>query len=161
MEVAMSDTQPRRIETSLLVLEQFSDPGGTEWRPGDRAPLRYRNVRLAARRRPELFVMEYETTPVDLDLLAELDRRYDAEYEEVKRGRAEAEARRQRALREELEAQDHAPSRGQRDLERRFKQQEKERAEREKAVREDRERERLEKELAFGQGRSGFHFDEQ
>jgi hypothetical protein len=30
---------PERIETSLLVLEQFRDPGGTEWRSGDRAPL--------------------------------------------------------------------------------------------------------------------------
>jgi hypothetical protein len=39
MASAMSETEPRRIETSLLVVEGFTDRGGTEWRAGDRAPL--------------------------------------------------------------------------------------------------------------------------
>jgi hypothetical protein len=91
---------PERIETSLLVLEQFRDPGGREWRPGDRAPLRYRNVRLAATQRPELFVMEYETASVDMAWLAEIDAKYDAQFERAKRARDECSGR---ALREEFE----------------------------------------------------------
>ena len=104
--------------------------------------------------------MEFETQPVDLNWLAELDRRYDADYEQAKRGREEAEARRKREIQEEFEAQGHGPSRAQRDLERRFAKQEKERAEREKAVREDRERQRIEAELALGQLSSGFHYEQ-
>jgi hypothetical protein len=150
---------PELITKTLLVVESFTDRGGTEWRPGDRAPLKYRNVRLAARERPELFVMEYETAPVDQDWLAELERHYDRDYEQVKRGREEAKARQKQALRDEYEAQGHGPSHSQRELEKRFKQQEKERAEREKAVREDRERQKLEAELAFDL-RPGFHYDQ-
>jgi hypothetical protein len=119
---------PRRIETTLLVLEQFSDPAGTAWRPGDRAPLHRRAVRQAAMYRPELSAVEYATEPVDQVWLAELDKRYDAEYEQAKERRGERKAREQQALVDELKAQD-AP---QAELERRFKKQEKERADREK-----------------------------
>jgi hypothetical protein len=157
--MATVTSTPRRIETSLLVVESFTDQGGTEWRSGDRASLGYRNVRRAAREHPERFRMEFETLPVDLEWLAELDARYDADYQQAKRGREEAEARRQRAIREEFEAQGHGPSRNQRELERRFKRQEAERAEHEKAVREDRERQRLEAELALDL-RPGFHFND-
>ncbi len=80
MPTSLTETAaPRQIETTLLVLEQFRDPSGTEWRPGDRAPLLRRAVRQAAFERPELFVMEYETAPLDLDWLRELDLRYEAE----------------------------------------------------------------------------------
>jgi hypothetical protein len=72
-------------------------------RPGTtRAP----SVRIAPRDRPELFVMEYETAPVDQAWLAELDSRYDAEYEEAKAARDTAKARREKALRDDLKAQD-------------------------------------------------------
>jgi hypothetical protein len=100
--------------------------------------------------------MEYETQPVDQDCFAELDRRYDADYEQAKRGREEAKACQERALRAEYEAQGHGPSHSQRVLEKALKQQEKEREERAKAVREGRERQKLEAELADLQ--SGFHY---
>ena len=102
--------------------------------------------------RPELFVMEYETAPVDLDWLRELDQRYEAEFQQAKKKRDEREAECEKALREEMKAQD-AP---QPELERRYEKQEKERAEREKKAREERERQKLEGELAFQRG-SGFH----
>ena len=143
---------PRRVESTVLVLEQFNDRSGTEWRPGDRAPLHSRAVRQVAMERPELFVMEYETAPVDLDWLRELDLRYEAEYQEAKKLRDEREAGREKALRDEMKAQD-AP---QPELERRYERQEKERAEWEKKAREERERQKLEGELAFQRG-SGFH----
>lgn len=57
----------------------------------------------------------------------------------------------------ELEAQSTS-SRSQKDLERRFERQEKERAEQKKAVQEERDRQRLEAELATGDLRHGFHF---
>jgi Skp family chaperone for outer membrane proteins len=158
MAAVTQTSAPRRIESTLLVVESFTDQGGTEWRSGDRASLGYRNVRRAAREHPEWFRMEFETLPVDLEWLADLDAKYDADYQQAKRVREEAEARRQRAIREEFEAQGHGPSRNQRELERRFKQQEKERAEREKAARADRERQQLEKEFALDV-RPGFHFD--
>lgn len=156
-QVAPETSAPSRIETTLLVVEGFKDRGGVEYRPGDRALLRNRNVRIAAKERPELFVMEYETAPVDQDWLQEVDRRYEAEYQQAKRGREEAEARRQRALRAELEAQSTSSS-SQKDLERRFERQEKERAEQKKAAQEEQERQRLEAELATGDLRHGFHF---
>jgi hypothetical protein len=100
-----------RVEISLLVLEAFLDPSGTEWRRGDRAPLHRRAVRQAALERPELFAMEYATEPVDQVWLAELDKRYDAEYEQAKERRGERKAREQQALVDELKAQD-APQGG-------------------------------------------------
>jgi len=156
-QVEAEPSAPGRIETTLLVVEGFKDRGGVEYRPGDRALLRYRNVRLAAVERPELFVMEYETAPVDQDWLREVDARYEAEYQQAKRGREGAEARRQRALRDEFEAQGSSSS-SQKTLERRFERQEKERAEQKKAVQEERDRQRLEAELATGALRHGFHF---
>jgi hypothetical protein len=105
--------------------------------------------------RPELFAIEYATEPVDLPWLAELDSRYEAEYLEARKRRDEAVAGREKALREEMRAQDEP----QPELERRFKQQEKERKEWEKKVREERERQGLEHELAFQRG-SGFHFNQ-
>lgn len=150
---------PQLITESLVVLEAFTDHGGTEWRPRDRASLKYRHVRRAAGERPELFAMEFETQPVHQEWLAELDRRYDADYEQAKRGREEAKARQKQALNDEYEAQGHGPSHSQKELEKRFKQQEKKRAQREKAVREDRERQKLEAELVFFDLRPGFHYD--
>ena len=133
------------------MLEQFNDRSGAEWRPGDRAPLHSRAVRQFAMERPELFVMEYETAPVDQAWLRELDLRYEAEYERAKKRRDEREAGREKALHDELKAQDTP----QPELERRYERQEQERAEWEK-VREERERQKLEGELAFQRG-SGFH----
>ncbi len=144
---------PRRVESSVLVLEELTDPSGMTWRPGDRAPLARRAVREAVRERPELFVMEYETVPVDLDLLAELDERFEAQFAEIKRHRDGAEERRQKALREEIEAQ-NTP---QPELERRFREQEKEREERAKRRREAAEREQIEREVELGL--MGFHND--
>jgi hypothetical protein len=138
---------PQRVESSLLVVAEFKDSGGADWRPGDRAPLARRAVRQAALERPDLFVMEYETADVDVDWLRELDASYTRQYEAiVKRREQEAEAR-ERALRDELREQDRPDDR---DLERRFKQQEAEKAERQKRARDKREREQIERELELG-----------
>ena len=153
-------TQPRRVETSLLALEQFRDTDGTEWRQGDRVPLARRAVREAVLARPELFVVEHETLPVtqaDLDgWLAELDAGYRERYEQVKAYRDGAEQRRQQALRAELEAQGR-PDASQRDLEKRFNAQEKERAKRRERAGEERERRQIENEVQFGP--AGFQYD--
>ncbi len=100
MATAVTETTtPRRVETSLLVVEQFRDTAGTTWGPGDRVPLARRAVREAVMARPELFVIEHETLPVtqaDLDgWLAELDAGYKERYEQVKAHRDGAEQRRQ------------------------------------------------------------------
>ncbi len=70
--------------------------------------------------------------------------------EQAKKRRDEREAARERALRDELKAQDTP----QPDLARRYKQQEKERAKRQEQAVEERERQAIERELAYG---SGFH----
>jgi hypothetical protein len=100
-------------------------------------------------------MVEYETQPFDpcADWFREVDERYEQQYAEVKRRRDGAEERRQQALREELKEQDRPDDK---DLERRFKQQEKERADLEKKMREERERRQIEHEIAF-HGGSGFH----
>ena len=144
---------PERVESSLLVFEQFRDPAGTEWRPGDRAPLHRRAVRQVALERPELFAVEYATEAVDRDWLLVLDKKYEAEYEQAKTRRDEREAGRERALREELKEQGRPDPK---DLERRYKAQQKTRAEREKQARENRDRQALEAEVALQRG-SGFH----
>jgi hypothetical protein len=147
-------TQPRRVESSLLVIEQFKDPAGVTWNPGDRAPLARRAVREAVRERPELFMIEAETLPVtqaDLDgWIADMDAQYQERYEQIKAHRDGAKQREQVALRAELEQQEQS----QPELERRYKQQEKERAKREKALKEGRERRTIENQMEFA---SGFH----
>jgi hypothetical protein len=60
-------------------------------------------------------------------------------------------------LREELEARRRDDPR---DLKRRYEQQEKEREEQQERAREERARQVLERELAYGDIRSGFHFDQ-
>src|SRR5262245_8570439 len=142
---------PRLVESSLLVVEPFTDSRGDEWRPGDRAPLTRRSVRVAAKTNPERFRMEYETQPLDEGWLREVDEGYERRYAEAKRHHDGAEERRQKALREELKAQ----SKPQPELERRFKLQEAERKKREADAREELERRKIEHELEHGL--SGFH----
>jgi hypothetical protein len=139
----------------VLVIVDCKDASGTEWKAGDRASLRHRAVREAVKAQPDWFVQEFETVPIDLDLIHRLDEQFEANYQEAKTARDGAEARRQRALRAELAEQE----RGQPELERRFKQQEKERAEREKRALEERERQQIESALASGDRRRvGFHW---
>jgi hypothetical protein len=146
---------PQRITDTLLVVTPFKDRNGTEYLAGDRAPIRHRWIRRLAAEQPELFVMEHETEPVDLEWLAGLEVDAEGRYEAVKRLRDAEKDRRHRALREELEAQD----RGQPGLQRRFKEQEKERERREQEALEEREREEVEREVASAGGlQSGFHF---
>jgi phage protein D len=130
----------------LLIAEEFRDASGHEWRVGDRAPLARRAVRQAALERPARFAMEFETVEVDMPWLRELDASYEERVEEVKRRRGREAEEREKALRAELKAQDVS----QPELERRYAQQEKERAERAKRAREEREREQIERELEFG-----------
>lgn len=146
---------PRRVEVSLLVLEHFRDPSGTEWRKGDRAPLARAAVREAALERPELFAVEFETETFDpdADWFRELAADYEQQYRQVKARRDGAEKRRQQALHAELDEQE----RGQPELERLFKAQERERKAREKALTEGRERRAIENEVEF-EYTSGFHF---
>jgi hypothetical protein len=146
---------PRLVEESVLVIVDCKDASGTEWKAGDRASLRRRAVREAVKAQPSWFAMEYETTDVDLDLIRRLDEQFEADFERVKRERAETGKRREKALRAELAEQE----RGQPDLERRYAKQEKERAEREKRALEERERQQIESALASGDRRRvGFHW---
>ena len=128
-----------RIEDTLLVVAPF-ERGGVEYRAGDRVPVRHRAVRRIAAEHPEFFVMEYATEPLDLEWLAGLEADAEARYEAVRRLREAEKERSERAVRQELRDQEV----GQPDLERRFKQQEKDRKRREEEVREEREREELE-----------------
>lgn len=157
-QVVTETAAPRRIETTLLVVQGFKDASGMEWRSGDRAPLHNREFRRLVRAHPEWFRMEHETAGVDLEWLDELDSRHEANYQAAKRVRDQEEARGKRALREELEAQGH-PSSSQKQLERRYEKQERERVEQEKAAREEVARQRLEATLAVADMREGFHFN--
>jgi hypothetical protein len=144
---------PARIETSLLVVEEFTDSSGTEWRRGDRASLARAAVRRAATERPELFRVEYATEPFDpeaewfLAIVEEAEARY-AQAKHRREGEAESRAT---ALREEMREQ----QRGQPDLERRFREQEAAKAERLKRARDEQERRQIEAELELGA--LGFH----
>jgi hypothetical protein len=146
---------PERVESSLLVCEDFKDATGFEWRPGDRAPLARRAVRRAAIERPQLFRVEWGTEPLNPaePWFEEVVQHYEARYAEAKRQRDEAEQRRQQAIREELKQQE----KGQPELERRFKKQEREREERAQRAREAFERERIERELEHSLGPPGIH----
>jgi hypothetical protein len=145
----------------LLVVEGFRDSAGMEWRPGDRAPLARRAVREAAARNPDWFMVEFSTEPLDpaADWFRELAAQHERRYEELKLLREGAEERRQQALREEM-AQQNIP---QPELERRFKQQEKERAEQQERMLEQRQRDQIERsvevELGVELARPGFHRD--
>jgi hypothetical protein len=151
LEAAVTETfTPRRVEASLLVVEDFVDSSGFEWRAGDRAPLARRGVREAAVESPHRFRLEFETLPFDpeADRFRAVIADYERRYQELKRRRDGAEERRQKALREEMKEQ----QRGQPELERRFKKQEREREEQAQRARERFERERIERELEFGLG---------
>jgi hypothetical protein len=142
---------PERVEETLLVVVPFTDRG-TEFRPGDRVPIRHRRMRQVAAKHPEFFRMEYETEELDLQWLADLEVGFERKYEAAVHAREEEKARRKRALRQELETQDIPDH----ELERRFKRQEAERKEREQEAKEEREREAVERNIALTGG--GFHF---
>ena len=146
---------PDRIESSLLVVEDFRDSSGFEWRVGDRASLARSAVRRAAREQPELFRVEWGTELLDpeAEWFREVEARYEARYAEAKRQRDGAEQRRQQAIREELKEQ----QKGQPELERRYREQEREREKRAQRAREAFERERIERELEHSLGPPGIH----
>jgi hypothetical protein len=144
---------PTRIETSLLVVEEFTDSSGTEWRRGDRASLARAAVRRAATERPALFRVEFATEPFDpeAEWFTAIVEEAEARYAQVKHRReGEAESR-EKALREEMKQQ----HRGQPDLERRYREQEAKKAERLKQARDEQERQAIERELELGA--LGFH----
>jgi hypothetical protein len=148
---------PTRIDETLLVIEAFKDPqSGVQYLPGDHAQLRHRSIRRVASERPEFFRMEYETTEVDQELLVELERCFEDEYEQEKARLAEAERQRERALRLELNEQ------GRRDpLERQYAAQEAERKKRQREAKEELERQKVEERLALqGAFRSGWNVDQ-
>jgi hypothetical protein len=141
---------PARVETSLLVVEEFTDSSGHEWRSGDRASLARAAVRRAATERPERFMVEYSTEPLDpqAEWFQTIVATFEARYAERAKAREHEAESREKALRAELEAQD----RSQPDLERRFREQERERKERAQRAREALEREKIERELEFQLG---------
>jgi hypothetical protein len=147
MEAPMN---PARVETSLLVVEEFKDSSGHEWRRGDRASLARAAVRRAATERPELFRVEYATEELDptepwfTAIVEEAEARY-AQAKHRREGEAES---REKALREELREQ----QRGQPDLERRYREQEAAKEERLKQARDEQERRQIEAEVEFGMG---------
>jgi hypothetical protein len=151
----MPPEPPRRVESSLLVAQDFVDRDGTEWRVGDRASLARASVRAAAKAEPQRFLVEHESLAFDPteDWFEAVVQRYDEQYAELKARRGQEEEQRQRALRREMAEQD----RGQPELQKRFKQQEKERSEREKRAREEGKRRQIENALEF---QSGFHFQQ-
>jgi hypothetical protein len=152
------DTVPARIETTLLVVERFTDEAGTEYLPGDRAPIGHRSVRRAAFEEPSSFAMEFETTSLDLDWLRELEQQYEGEYKTELRRREQAKAAREQAFRDELREQERGDSK---DLERAFERQEKEKKKRRKAAEEEAERQKIEQDLAVGRKiPAGFHYDD-
>lgn len=141
---------PQRVETSLVVVADFRDQDGHEWRPGDRASLGRRGVRQAALERPQLFRVEYGTEPLDpeAEWFVAITASFEARYSEAKRRRDEAEERKQKALQEELKQQ----KKGQPELERRWRDQERQREELVQRARKALERERIERELEYGLG---------
>jgi hypothetical protein len=148
---------PRRVESSLLVTEDFVDRDGFQWRAGDRASLARKAVREAARERRECFVIEFETLPFDPGdgWFKSIDAHYESAFAAIKRHRDGAEARRQAALRAELEEQ-NTP---QPELEKRYRTQEKERSQRRERALANKERKEIEQELELAGLHSGFHFD--
>jgi hypothetical protein len=157
MATVTATAAPRRVEASLLVVADFRDQDGNEWRVSDRAPLARKAIREAARERPELFAVEFSTEPFDPEAgwFQEITDQYEKRYEELKALRGGAEERRQQALRAELKAQ-NSPDSSQRQLERRYRKQQQESEERQKQLQEQQERRRIENELQFT---SGFHHD--
>jgi hypothetical protein len=133
---------PQRIEDTLLVVQPFRAGDGKEYLPCDRHSMHTHRLRSIALQNPELFVMEYETAPVDMTWLTDLDRQYDEQYAEFKHVQGTKKERQEKALRAEFEAQNRdEPS--QRELERRYKRQEAEREKRLEQVREAQEREAM------------------
>jgi hypothetical protein len=101
--------------------------------------------------------MEFETAPLDLDWLRELEQQYEGEYKTELRRREQAKAAREQAFRDELKAQDE-PQPG---LERHYKRQEEEKKKRRKAAEEEAERQKIEQDLAVGRRNpAGFHDDD-
>jgi Skp family chaperone for outer membrane proteins len=144
---------PQRVESSLLVVQEFTDSAGSEWRPGDRASLARAAVRRAATERPALFRVEYATEELDpeAEWFTAIVEEAEARYAQVKHRReGEAESR-EKALREEMREQ----QRGQPDLERRFREQEAAKEERLMQARDEQERRQIEAELELGF--MGFH----
>jgi hypothetical protein len=139
---------PQRIESSLLVVEPFKDASGYEWQAGDRASLARAAVRRAASERPQLFRVEYATEELDpsASWFQAVVEEYEARYAEAKRLRDGAEERRQKALHEELKEQE----KGQPALEKRYREQERQREQRAQRVRARIEREKVERELELG-----------
>jgi hypothetical protein len=133
---------PELITDTLLVIENFTHDG-VRYVAGDRVPTRHRAIRRIAASSPQFFAMEYSTEPLDLHWLASLEAEAEERYEAVKRLREAEKGQRERALRQELKDQE----RGQPELERRFKEQEKARKRREREAREERERDALEQQV--------------
>jgi hypothetical protein len=144
-----------RIVTSLLVVQGFRDAAsGIDYRPGDRAQLRHRSIRLAALAQPELFAAEFATEPVDLVWLADLHQRAEEQYLQAKLTHEGLRQRKEREEREELE-EGKARKRDSDKLERRYAQEQERREEKEREQRELRERQALEATLDL---ESGFHY---
>jgi hypothetical protein len=144
---------PRRVESTLLVVAEFKDASGHEWRSGDRAPLARGAVREAARANPSFFVVEHETIPFDpeAEWFTAIAEEAEARYEARKAARKSEAENREAAVREELKEQ----AKPQHDLERRFREQEAKKAERLQQARDERERQQIENEIEFGT--LGFH----
>ena len=138
---------PTRIEATLLVVGGFRDTSGFEWRAGDRAPLSHGAVRQAALANPDLFAIEYETAPVDVDWVRQVDQEHERRYQAEVRRRDQVKTDTQRALQAELAEQDGS---AQKELERRYQRQERERTELEEERRKELERRQIEEQLALG-----------
>jgi hypothetical protein len=136
----------RRIETSLLVVEGFTDDG-FEYRAGDRAPLAFASIRRLALAKPEMFIVEHVAEPLDVAWLRAIDEGHEAAYQQAKKEQEAGKERAERALRDELKAQEER--RDDPKLSRRFEKQERDGEERREAVRENRKRQQLERQAAL------------
>ena len=134
---------PEKITDTLLVVEPFTT-AGVEYFVGDHVPTRHRAIRRVAAAHPDWFRMEYETAELDLEWLAAIEAEAEGRYQHAKRLKEAQKGQRERALREELKAQDQP----QPDLERRYRQQQEEQRKHEQLAREERERELIESQAA-------------
>ena len=112
---------PDRIEDTLLVVASLKHRG-TEFRPGDRVPIRHPSIWRLAAKQPELFRLEYATEALDLEWLVGLEAGFEDRYQAVKLAQEEQKARAERALRAELEELEEL-ERAQPELERLYEKQ--------------------------------------
>jgi hypothetical protein len=92
----MPGDEPQRVESELLVVSAFR-AGDDEYRIGDHAPVKRREVRQAALSNPDRFRTIWTTTDLDLDWLRGIDQEIERKVRAIQKQRKEGPARARRA----------------------------------------------------------------